>query len=108
MPLKPSQGEQAAPASGHFALLMDTSGTRLAIRPGASLWLVEDASQLDKIFPLTLSKVSVKKLKFTMANEDGGVSEYSYRLESSKPLNKKALERLVKNRSGMSMPKVQK
>ena len=107
MPYKPAQGEQAAPRSGHFALLMDTSGTRLAIRPGASLWLVEDASQMDKIFPLTLSKVSVGKLKFTMANADGGVSEYTYKLESSKPLNKLALDRFLKNRQDKPV-KVQK
>lgn len=107
MPFKPSQLEQHAPEGGHFALLMDTSGTRLAIRPGASLWLVEDPSQMDKIFPLTLSKVSVKKLKFTMVDKDGGVSEYSYRLESARPLNKAALDKFVKNR-GDKPVKVQK
>lgn len=107
MPVKPAPTEQHAPTGGHFALLMDSSGARLAIRPGASLWLVEDASQMDKIFPLTLSKVSVKKLKFTMVNQDGGVTEYSYRLESAKPLNKLALERLLKNR-GDKPVKVQK
>lgn len=107
MPYKPTHTEQRAPTTGHFALLMDTSGTRLAIRPGASLWLCEDASQMDKIFPLTLSKVSLQKIKFQMANADGGVSEYSYKLESTRPLNKAALDRFAKNRADKPV-KVQK
>lgn len=107
MPLIPQQTEQAAPAVGHFALLLDEDGRRLAIRPGASLWLVEDASQADKIFPLTLKKVSHKKITFEMANKEGIVREYSFRLESTKPASKAALAQFMKNR-GSKPVKVQR
>lgn len=102
MPFEPRELEERGPDQPHFALLVDPSGARLAIRPGASLWLVEDKSQADKIYPLTLKKVSHKKLVFEM----GGV-EYVYQLLLAKPLNKAALEKLAKNR-GKLPTKVQK
>jgi hypothetical protein len=95
MPFEPREIEERGPTGGHFALLIDHSGARLAIRPGASLWLVEDKSQADKIYPLTLRKVSHKKLTFEM---DG--VEYVYQLLAAKPLSKKALKKLAENRAG--------
>src|SRR5690349_12458356 len=91
---------QRGPAGGHFALLVDEAGTRLAIPPGASLWLVEDNTQNDKIFPLILKKVSVKKVVFEMRQVDGSAMEYTYQLTSAKPLSKRAFEKLLENRQG--------
>ncbi len=107
MPFIPAQTEAKAPEGGHFALLYSETGARLAIRPGASLWLVEDPSQADKIFPLVLKKVSVKKLIFQMTQADGSTTEYAYVLQSAKPLGRAALKRMVANR-GDAPTKVQK
>lgn len=96
MPFKPTHIEAPGPDEPHLALLMDGTGARLAIRPGASLWLVENKSQLDKVYPLTLKKVSHKKLVFEFA----GV-EYEYRLTSAKPKSKAALEKVLQNRSDL-------
>ncbi len=93
MPFEPRETEERGPDVGHLALLIDGSGARLAIRPGASLWLVEDKSQADKIYPLVLRKVTHKKLTFEMAG-----TEYVYQLVAAKPKSKKALSQLVKNR----------
>ena len=95
MPFEPRETEERGPAGGHLALLIDGSGARLAIRPGASLWLVEDKSQADKIYPLTLRKVSHKKLIFEMNG-----TEYVYQLVAAKPLTKKALAKMVEHRTG--------
>lgn len=100
MPLKPQQTEAPAPKVPHFALLTDVSGQRTAIPPGASLWLVEDASQMDKIFPLTLKKVSLKKLHFEMITGDNEVTEYVYELTTAKPKSVQAYRRLLANRAG--------
>lgn len=102
MPFEPREVEERGPSEAHLALLVDQSGARLAIRPGASLWLVEDKSQADKIYPLTLRKVSHKKITFEMA----GV-EYVYTLSTAKPLSKKALEKLTQHRQNLPT-KVQK
>lgn len=107
MPFKPAHTEGKAPEAGHFALLYNDAGARLAIRPGASLWLVEDPSQADKIFPLTLRKVSLKAITFQMTQADGSTSEYVYKLTSGKPLGRAALKRMMANR-GDSPIKVQK
>ena len=103
VPLKPSHLEGAVPTQPHFALMMDDSGTRLAIPPGASLWLVEDASQMDKIFPLVLKKVSLKKIVFELRQPDGKVTEYTYQLTTAKPLSKGALHKVLENRNGAAV-----
>lgn len=100
MPLKPNMQEAEGPRGGHFALLMDDSGMRLPIPAGASLWLVEDNTQLDKIFPLVLKKVSLKKIVFEMRQVDGSATEYTYQLTTAKPLSKGAYEKLLRNRAG--------
>jgi hypothetical protein len=107
MPFIPAQTEASAPKGGHFALLASESGARLAIRPGASLWLVEDPSQADKIFPLTLKRVSVKSIVFQMTQADGSTTEYVYKLQSAKPLGRASLKRLLTNR-GDAPTKVQR
>lgn len=111
MPFKPADTESPGPPSseGHFALLVDPSGARLAIRPGASLWVIEDKSDASKIYPLTLKKVTMKAITFLLAHPDGAV-EYTFRLDKAKPLSKKALEKLVEHRKevGAMEPKYHK
>lgn len=97
MPLKPSEHEGFAPSQPHLALMLDESGMMTPVVPGTSVWLVEDATQQDKIFPLVLKKVSLKKLVFQM-HTASGVTEYTYQLTTAKPLSKGDLQRLVENR----------
>lgn len=97
MPIEAAPNEGQKPTEPHFALLMDESGLRVAIPPGASLWIVEDASRQDRIFPLTVKKVSHEKLTFLMQDEKGALTEYVYRLTSAKPLSRQALMRLRGN-----------
>lgn len=94
MPLQRTPLEQEGPEEAHLALLMDESGMRLAIPPGASLWVVEDKRDMTKVFPLTLRKVSHKALTFVMVDEKGAAVEYVYKLQQAKPLNRAALLRL--------------
>jgi hypothetical protein len=101
VPIEKRDLEAAGPNAPHLALLMDDAGMRLAIPPGASLWLVEDKNRQDKIFPLVLKKVSVKKLVFEMRQADGSAMEYTYSLVSGKPLDRAAHMRLLKNRQGL-------
>lgn len=96
MPLERSSTEMAAPDEPHLALLTDASGLRTVIPPGASLWIVEDARDQSRIFPLTLKKVSHKGLTFVMLDAQGALVEYEYRLTKAKPLNREALLRLRK------------
>lgn len=100
MPIKPTQQESAGPSEPHFALLMDDSGMRLAIPPGASLWLVEDKAHQNKIFPLVLKRVSLNKIVFELRQPDGSVSEYTYQLTSGKPLSRGAYQKMLENRAG--------
>lgn len=93
MPFVPHATEDYGPDEPHLALLVDPSGARLAIRPGASLWLVENKADASKIYPLTLKKVSHKKLTFVME----GV-EYTYTLTTAKPKSKEAMQKLLANR----------
>lgn len=101
MPLKPNAQENAGPSEPHFALLMDESGMRLAIPPGASLWIVEDKAHADKIFPMILRKVNHSRIVMEMRQPDGSVTEYVYQLTTAKPKSKSAYERLLKNRAGL-------
>ncbi len=107
MPLVPKDTETEGPAVGHFALLIDNSGMRLAIPPGASLWLVEDKTKAEKVYPLVLKKVSLKRLVFELHQGDGTVTEYVYQLTGAKPLSKAAYRKLLENRKGLET-KVQK
>lgn len=107
MPFQPSQLEARGPDEPHFALLMDEGGMRLAIPPGASLWLVEDKSNQNKIFPLILKKVSINKITFEMRHPDGSATEYVYELKAAKPLSRAAYKRLLENKQGQVV-KVQK
>ena len=100
MALKPNITEEAGPDEAHFALLVDEAGMRLAITPGASLWLVENKNHQDKIFPLVLKKVSVKKIVFEMRQPDGNVTEYTYQLTTAKPTSRGAYQKLLANRGG--------
>jgi hypothetical protein len=95
--------EQEALKGPHLALLTDEGF--VGIPEGAHLWLVEDASRMDRIFPMVLAKVSHESLVFAMRDADGGVSEYRYRLVSGKPKNKAALERMLKNGTSLSPSK---
>ena len=66
--------------------------------PGMTVCLVEDAANPTKIFPMYLHKVSHKQLQFALEDANGGVSLYTYKLVSGKPLNRQAVERMAKNR----------
>lgn len=105
MPIQKRDTEGEKPRDPHLALLMDESGMRLAIPPGASLWIVEDPSDETKVFPLTLSKVSHKALTFQMADSNGALVEYKYKLTSAKPLNREALKRLQKQSQPLKVQK---
>ena len=100
MPFVPSQHEYKGPDGAHLCL-MAGDGRMIGIPPGASLWLVEDKTQQDKIFPLVLKKVSVKKLTFVLMMADGSSTEYVYQLTTAKPLSRAAHQRLLANRSGL-------
>lgn len=100
MPINQRAVSAPAPLKPHFALLMDEDGRRLPIPPGASLWVVEDKNQPEKIFPLVLAKVSHKAIVFEMTGADGATTEYTYKLTSAKPLSRAALQKLVQNRGG--------
>lgn len=97
MPVQARDGESPGPDQPHLALLIDEAGMRLAIPPGASLWLVEDKSDQSKIFPLVLKKVSHKMLVFEMLGKDGAVTEYRYQLTTAKPMNRAALKQVANN-----------
>lgn len=101
MPLKPNATETGGPDQPHFALLTDESGMRLAIPPGASLWIVEDKSQADKIFPMVLKSVRHNRIVLEMRQLDGSATEYVYQLTTAKPKSKSAYERLIRNRAGL-------
>lgn len=100
MPIEPGPmavDDSPAPRKAHLAWLIDEGGQRAAIGEGASLWIVEDATDQSKIFPLVLKKVSHKMLTFVMQGNDGALTEYRYQLQSAKPLNRASLKQLVKN-----------
>ena len=101
MPIKPNDTEVKGPDEGHFALLTDESGMRLAIPPGASLWIVEDKSQADKIFPMVLKSVRHNRIVLQMRQPDGSATDYVYQLTTAKPQSKSAYERLIRNRKGL-------
>lgn len=96
MPIKPRELEGDVPSKPHFALLINDMGQRMPIPPGASLWIVEDAADQSKIFPLTLKKVSHDLITFEMADANGAAVEYRYELTTAKPLNRAGLQRLLK------------
>jgi hypothetical protein len=50
---------------------------------------------------MVLAKVTHQKLTFAMADANGGVTEYQYKLIAGKPKNKAAVERMHKNRKGL-------
>ena len=102
MPFVPTEKrlEIGAPKGPHLALL--TEDGWVGMPEGCSLWLVEDANRMDKIFPMFLLKVSHSALVFGMRDADGGLTEYKYKLTSGKPKNKAALDRMLKN--GATLP----
>lgn len=89
-----------APTGAHLALKISEDGEWMAIPEGATLWLVEDASRQDKIFPLILKQVRHNKLVFVMVDGNGGVTEYQFKLTTGKPKNRQALQRMQESRQG--------
>ncbi len=59
--------EGEPPDQPHLGLLTDNSGAAIAIPPGATMYLILDPSRADKVIPLVLFKVSLKKLEFLCA-----------------------------------------
>jgi hypothetical protein len=104
MPFVPRAPEYKGPKGPHLALL--TGEGWIGIPEGATLWLVEDGSNPNKIFPLTLKQIRGNRLTFVMPDKDGNLSEYQYRLMSGKPLSKAGLERMLANRKGRAGPTV--
>ena len=96
MPFVPTDKMDGPPTGPHLALRLD-DGSSIPILEGNHLWIVEDATRVDSIFPLILKKVSHQALVFAMVDANGGVTEYKYQLVSGKPKNKAALDRMVKN-----------
>lgn len=90
MPIVKSNIEGDAPSEPHLALYTDESGLATAIPPGATLFLVEDPSRADKVFPMILLSVSKKALLFACACGDASCTrKYKF----------------VNNVSGMHAPK---
>lgn len=52
------------PTKPHLTLLRNEFDGHIAIPPGASMCLVEDATRADGVFPLILAKVTRKKWYF--------------------------------------------
>lgn len=103
MPIEAAPLESKGPDEPHLALLVDESGMRLAIPPGASLWLVEDKANQNKIYPLVLKKVSLNKIVFELRQPDGSASEYVYQLTAGKPLSRAAYKRMLENKQGQAV-----
>lgn len=59
--------EGDVPNEPHLALLTDDTGLATAIPVGATLYIVEDASRADKVFPVVLAKVSRRAIVFVCA-----------------------------------------
>lgn len=94
MPIIHEKGEGNPPPKGpHLAIVFDKAGRMLPLPPGTQMFLVEDPSRPDKIFPLILKKVSHKALVFELEG-----TEYRYVLQSGKPQTSEAYARMLKNR----------
>lgn len=100
MAIRPREVTVKAPEGGHLALGTAT-GQKVAIPAGAELWIVEDPTRADSIFPMYLKSVSHKKIVFVMQDSEGGITEYTYKLTAGKPRNAQALQRMAKNRGGV-------
>lgn len=64
MPFVPKEIEGTAPTKPHFTVLTDESGLAMAIPPGATMFIVEDPTRMDKVFPLILLSVSRRRIVF--------------------------------------------
>ena len=56
-------GDGPKPGTGHLGLL-HAVGQVTAIPPGAGVYIIEDSTNVEKIFPLVLFSVSRRKLVF--------------------------------------------
>lgn len=96
MPIIRDEGKGAPPPKeAHLAVIFDRAGRMLPLPPGTQLFLVEDPSRPDKIFPMVIKKISHKALVFELEG-----TEYKYVLQSAKPKTQEAYARIVKNRGG--------
>lgn len=96
MPIIREEGKGAPPPKGpHLAIVFDKAGRMLPLPPGTQLFLVEDPSRPDRIFPMVIKKVSHKALVFELEG-----TEYKYVLQSAKPKTQEAYARMVENRGG--------
>lgn len=94
MPYKPDGESVEGPRGPHLALFTDDGW--IAIPEGATLWIIEDGTRADKIYPLQLVKVGATKLGFSMLDSKGAVMEYNFKLTSGRPKNKPAVEKAVR------------
>ena len=79
MPEVRNQLEGDAPTQPHLALWFGDDGSWMAIPPGATIAIIEDPERSDKIFPMVLAKVSLKKIIFVCRCGDPGCNvNYAY------------------------------
>lgn len=64
MPYVPKELQGIAPVQPHLALLTDEHGGVTAIPPGATIFIIEDPTKLDRIFPMILAKVTRRSIHF--------------------------------------------
>jgi len=64
MPFVPHQIGGDAPKVAHLGVVTDESGEVLALPPGAVFYIIEDATNPQKLFPMVLLRVNRKKLVF--------------------------------------------
>jgi len=81
MPFAPSSIEGDVPEGAHLAVLTDESGLATAIPRGATVYLIEDPTRADRIFPMVLYSVSKTKIVFLCGcGERGCTRRYDYAL----------------------------
>jgi hypothetical protein len=93
MPLIKKTAKQGELPEGPFLALQTGETEWLPIPRGANFRIVEDIENDNKVFPMVLKSVRRDKIVFVVAD-----TEYTFKLVSGKPLNKKALQRMQESR----------
>lgn len=84
MPFKPSDLGGQAPKVPHLGVLTDESGELLAIPPGAIMYIIEDPTNIEKIFPMALLKVNRREIVFKCVCHDPNCSRtFKYKMVSA-------------------------
>lgn len=84
MPFKQADLGAQAPKGAHLAVVTDESGELLAMPPGSIIYIVEDATNPEKIFPMALRSASRRKIAFECVCHDPNCSRtLTYTLTSA-------------------------